>query len=468
MSYNESNFLSAGEESKDGDVSLDKTVSTIESYTSSSLKSFEENSSDMDDVVDNITKKKTIDASVASRRPVRRRTKPKNEDFEYDLSNLLKMEAQGYRDALVMQANSKSNQSKRKIQQDLQINYESFNKDCCGALMALTKKSVERAAAHIRTSSSSFCSLKEVRSQNIFLRPMVPRTLSKGDKVSPKKDNNEDRKDIPSPVKEPTINKVFVNVPVKNNDAQVNAPKNNTPPESSDPSPRTDNSTDIPKPTTPETNTESNPTKDQNTSKPVIEIKKPISIPPIKFRRQSLDVIKNPLINKNISDFTKAGMKTKILVIKPINRNKDGTQAVKTPLKFQTIKLKDPNKNSNEDKVSDQVVVVKVPKVECTIARPATADVSKSEKPPSKDTPIEAVPNERDNTDTVVEINGLKSTEPVQSEPIDEQKSSDSIEYIDEDILEESSKFEGATDNDNVASSNSTETIKSENVNKSA
>ncbi|CAB3237989.1 unnamed protein product [Arctia plantaginis] len=457
-----------GEDSKDGDVSLDKNVSTVESYTSSSLKSFEENSSDMDDVVENITKKQSIDASVASRRPVRRRTKPKNEDFEYDLSNLLKMEAQGYRDALVMQANAKSNQSKKKVQQDIQINYENLNKDCCGALMALSKKSVERATAHIRTSSSSFYSLKEIRPQNIFLRPMLPRTLSKGDKVSPKKDINEDRKECSSPIKEPTINKVFVNVPVKNNDAPVNndVSKNNTSPESSDSS----NSTDIPKPTAPETNTESNPTKEQNNSKPVIEIKKPISIPPIKFRRQSLDVIKNPLINKNISDFTKAGMKTKILVIKPINRNKDGTQAVKTPLKFQTIKLKDPNKNSsNEDKVSDQVVVVKVPKVECTIARPAISEVSNSEKPPSIDIPTVVVPSDKENTDTAVESNGTKTIEPAQSEPSDEQKSSDGIEFIDENVLEESSKnIEGAANNDNVVSSNSAETIQSDNVNKSA
>lgn len=426
-----------------------------ESYTSnSSLKSFEENSSDMDDVIENISKKQTLnDSSVASRRPVRRRTKPKNEDFEYDLSNLLKMEAQGYRDALVMQANAKSNQSKKKVQQDIQINYENMNKDCCGALMAMSKKCVEKAAAHIRTSSSSFFSLKEIRPQNIFLRPMLPKTLSRGDKGSPKKDINEVGKEISSPIKEPVLNKVTINIPTRNNDTPINSDqtkssdtqKTNEVVKPSDP-PRID----LPKEVITEKSDDIKVNKDQNSTKPTIEIKKPISIPPIKFRRQSLDVIKNPLINKNISDFTKAGMKTKILVIKPINRNKDGTQTVKTPLKFQTIKLKDPKKNSsNDDKVSDQVVVVKVPKVECAIARPVVAEsITTNEKSQCTDIPM-TVPSDNNNLQTVAETNV-----PLNPECNKESKSNDSIEPIVENSQEEPSIVEDTHIKNNVLSSN--------------
>ncbi|XP_075971721.1 uncharacterized protein LOC142973660 [Anticarsia gemmatalis] len=428
--------MKVSEDSKDGDVSHGKSMSLADNYTSSSLKSFEENSSDMDDIMDNVTKKRVsgIDTSVTSRRPVRRRTKPKNEDFEYDLSNLLKMEAQGYRDSVTM-ANAKSNQTKKKAQHEIQMNYDNMNKDCCGALMAMSKKSVEKAAAHIRTSSLNFYSLKEMRPQNIFLRPMLPKIVSRGDKMSPKKDSNsEERKETSSPIKDKSV----VEVSSTNNDPPVNNdhPKNVDKVSNNDPPKNT--SDDAEQPAT-ETNDIASP-KDQRNIKPAIELKKPISIPPIKFRRPSLDVMKNPLINKNIKDFTKAGMKTKILVIKPLNRNKDGTQAVKTPLKFQTIKLKDPNKNSSgEDKLSDQVVVVKVPKVDCAVTRPPVAEVpNTSEKPSSADIPTIVIPTDNDNPKVVAEKSIDKPLPEANTDCSSKPKIIDSNSCDDDEILEES------------------------------
>lgn len=329
----------------------------LEENDSSSIKNFEENSSDIDEIEEKIAKRRTTlkedKSSVASRRPVRRKTKPKNEDFEYDLSNLLKLEAQGYRDSLTMA--QKVSQTKRRVQQE--INYENANKECCGALTALSKKSVERAGAHMKTNFPSAVQ-KDVRTQNVFVRPMLPKIISK---VTQKPDNCEEPKES-SPSKENVSNKLPVEDPEKGKDKISK-----------------DNSADSPQKTTDDAepiaevnqSTVSAQPKSPTTPSETVKPKNIPSVVPIKFRRQSLDVMKNPLINKSISDFTKSGMKTKILVIKPINRNKDGKQTLNTPLKFQTIKLKDPNKNScNEEK--DQVVVVKVPKVDCAIARPTT------------------------------------------------------------------------------------------------
>lgn len=461
-------IMKGGDETKD-DIVLEKSTSLPESLTSS-LKSFEENSSDMDDIAENITKKQiTIqNTSVASRRPVRRKTKPKNEDFEYDLSNLLKMEAQGYRDALVMQANAKTTHSKKKIQQEIQITYDNMNKDCCGALMVMSKKCVEKASAHIRTDPSSFQSIKEIRPQNPFLRPMLPKTLSRGEKVSPKKDTNEDRKETISPIKDPKLNKVLINVPVKaidqpvNNDQQPNedslkisdvtkcSVKDNQS-ENKEPC----KSTDVVRQSIAETPDETPAIKEPSLSKPTIELKKPISIPPIKFRRQSLDVMKNPLINKNISDFTKAGMKTKILVIKPINRNKDGTQTVKTPLKFQTIKLKDHKNISNEDKVSDQVVVVKVPKVERAIARAVTEVPVNSDKQSSVDTPQIVLPSYSDSSHTKPVLESTNTDNKLEHTESKKEVSNDNrLKSNDENTTKDSNKnddVEMTIENDSLA-----------------
>lgn len=327
-------------------MSIDKDSNSMDNDTSSISKTFEENSSDMDDIEDKISKRQSIEptSSVASRRPVRKKTKLKNEDFEYDLSNLLKMEAQGYRDAQ-SSVNTKSNQTKKKpIQQDNQSYYDIINRDCCGALATLSKKSVENSSAHIKSVNFSSATPKEPRPSNVFVRPLLPKSISRGEKNSPKKDNVEDTKDTTSPQKEvPDVPQNSAEEIVKTSENEVKSSEE----------------------------VKESPSKEQDSNKPVVReaIKTNLNIPsvlPIKFRRQSLEFIKNPIINKNITDFKKAGMKTKILVIKPINRNKDGLPGTNTPLKFQTIKLKDPSKSSssNEEKSSDQVVVVKVPKVD--------------------------------------------------------------------------------------------------------
>ncbi|KAH9635675.1 hypothetical protein HF086_003399 [Spodoptera exigua] len=344
-------FIAKPVQDKDGDSSMDKSIS-LDNYSSTNIKNFEENSSDLDDIDAKKHVSNDNTSSVASRRPVRRKTKPKNADFEYDLSNLLKMEAQGYRDSITM-ATAKSGQTKKKAQQEIQSNYDNLNKECCGALVTLSKKSVERSAAHIKTDFSTLCPQKDTRLPN---------------------ENNEDTKESPSPVKElPEKASPIKNVPVeevsKAKDEEVN--------------------------TVPEVVESTVSSKEQNSIKPklpeIIKSKSLPSVVPFKFRRQSIEVMKNPIINKSITDFTKSGLKTKILVIKPINRSKDGTQALNTPLKFQTIKLKDPNKrNSSDDQ--DQVVVVKVPKVDCAIARPISEVPNKNNEtasPASSETPAE-------------------------------------------------------------------------------
>lgn len=333
---------------------------------------------------------------MASRRPVRRKAKPKNADFEYDLSNLLKMEAQGYRDSQTM-ATAKTIQNKKKIQ-EVQNNYDNVNKDCCGALVTMSKKAVERSKAHIKTDFSCVYPQKDTRPSNIFVRPMLPKIISRGDKISPKKDNSGETKESPSPSPVKTKESSLSPSPVK----EVTTPKKDPVEEASkmktefiimaEDNVKTDvqSNTDVSLKTevdlkpeieskkegnskTDVVNTVS-PKEEQNSLKSKLnEVVKPKSLPsvvPLKFRRQSLEVMKNPLINKNITDFTKSGLKTKILVIKPIHRNKDGTQKLNTSLKFQTIKLKDPNKRCSTDN-QDQVVVVKVPKVDCAITRPA-------------------------------------------------------------------------------------------------
>ncbi|CAH2071249.1 unnamed protein product, partial [Iphiclides podalirius] len=111
---------------KCNDVTVDKQISENESP--SNAKIFEENSSDIDEVDDKIAKKKIPkeNKSNVSRRPVRKRTRPKNEDFEYDLSNLLKMEAQE-RVEKEEGDNSRSNEYTCEENDPLTINNESCN-----------------------------------------------------------------------------------------------------------------------------------------------------------------------------------------------------------------------------------------------------------------------------------------------------------------------------------------------------
>lgn len=268
------------------------------------------------------------------------------------------MEAQGYRDNQSGGSTAKNSQTKKKLQPDVLSNYEILNKECLGAMDTLSRKAVAKAKAEMKTSSFAVYSFvqKERPPTNIFVRPMLPKSFSKGDKNSPKKDAAEDKKDSSSPEKEtkkPQAEATVIKVEKVDELTKVSSSDNTTP-------------------TSKEQNVKETADITATTSKEQIPTKKSLepsktrairSVVPIKFRRQSIDVMNNPLINKNIKDFTKAGMKTKILVIKPI-KLKDGTQAVSSSLKFQTIKLKDSNRKlTGEDKM-DQVVVVKVPNVD--------------------------------------------------------------------------------------------------------
>lgn len=349
---------------------MDKSINTAGDIESSpTSKVFEENSSDMEEMEEKLSKRLIVKQtpSVASRRPVRKKTKPKNEDFEYDLSNLLKMEAQGYRDAQTVATAPKITQSKKRIQQEFQNNYDNINKEYIGALLLMSKKAVDKAAAELKTTNFSppiFGIQKEQRPLNVFARPMLPKT-SKTEKMSPKKENLEEAKDSSNSEKNQSkISKTQDTTLI--NDTQIGrlaTEDNATKPEK-------DNLSMI------KGDTSEKPcvVKDQSLNTgPSESVKPKLKIPavvPIKFRRQSLEMMKNPIINKNITDFTKAGMKTKILLIKPINRNKDGVSG-NAPVKFQTIKLRETNKGltTNEDKSNDQIVVVKVPKVNRAVAQ---------------------------------------------------------------------------------------------------
>ncbi|KAG6450956.1 hypothetical protein O3G_MSEX006832 [Manduca sexta] len=330
----------------------DKEVNLIEiDSNSSNIKPVEENSSDMDDVDDKVSKRQLVEdtTSMASRRPVRRKTKPKNEDFEYDLSNLLKLEAQGY---YQVSTTAKSNNTKKKYVQENQITYESLNRDCCGAMVALSKNAVERSAAHMKMKSFSVClSTREPRHSGLFLRPMLPKSTIKGEKTSPKKDSLEEKRDDSSPNKEVKNQIVSEELPKSTNKEKVEVNEANK--GSGDGS--AINKNQINKSAFYEA------VKTNLGKTPVV---------PLKLRRESLEVIKNPLINKNIKDFKKAGLTTKILVIKPFKRDSDGLKGLNTPVQYQTIKVKDSKKDSSsEDKSSYQKVVVEVPIVDNAVAR---------------------------------------------------------------------------------------------------
>lgn len=368
-------FSDDGDDQKEGDITIDKVMKVIlgDNNNSSNIKTIEDNSSDMDDIEEKISKRHSIEQipTMLSRRPIRKKTKPKNEDFEYDLSNLLKMEAQGYRDSQTV-SYTKSTQTKKKVPPENLNSYEIINKDCCGALVIMSKKAVDKSAALMKTASFAICVSQKERLSNVFVKPMLPKVISRSDKMSPKKDVLEDSKDNSSPNKSskssdqtPTLEQdnIDVKTSIKNEPITISKPKDVA---------KTALLDEIQVNNANDNNCSANEQDSSEKNATSNKLKTNINIPavvPIKFRRQSLDLMKNPIINKNITDFTKAGMKTKILVIKPINRNKDGTRTVSaTPLKFQTIKLKDSNKgtSSNVDQQSDQVMVVKVPKVPCT------------------------------------------------------------------------------------------------------
>ncbi|KAJ2952137.1 hypothetical protein O0L34_g4416 [Tuta absoluta] len=397
---------SSAKKKKDGDdedqeearekVSWRKTALMGENKTSPSLKAFEENSSDMDEVDDKTNKRPDPledPLALPPRRPVRKRTKVKNADFEYDLSNLLKMEAQGYRESQPQATTPTApaparatpasapkpsvlsctkTLTKKKSHPEASSTIESLNQDCIGAVLALSKKAVELAAAQMKNLNFPVYSAKEHR-PNVFVRPTVPRILARGDKSSPRKDVEE----IKDSIEATRLCKIAETVSLKNlrNDMEkliestksrqtklISLPKSNV---------GVSNDAKASDSSAPTRNGDAESAlAERNGLEPVViekvtTLKQTIpAVVPLKFRRQSLDLANHPAINKNITDFTKAGMKTKILVIKPIHRNKDGTRPSNTPLKFQTIKLRDPSKGSSSE--GTPTMVVKVPKVPST------------------------------------------------------------------------------------------------------
>lgn len=357
------NFIS--ENKDDVHVPLEKVMNVIfdEGDSNCKGKGSEENSSDVDDI-----EKRNKDEEITNitcitsttRRPVRKRPKPKNEDFEYDLSNILKMEAQGYRDSLV-NTNARALQSKKKISGDGQADSRQVDtvKEYVGALFLVSRKSVEKSQAHMRQINLS-ASPREHKIGSIFVKPSIPRisnSKTNNDKISPKKITNEEITEGNVTNEKPNINE---RVKIETNNSGENICK----------------PTEVKKESTQETNNikseDINASSERTNAdlKWCETLKTKLNIPavvPIKFKRQSIEVIKNPIINKSISDFSKAGMKTKILVIKPFGR-KDRVQSVNAPIKFQTIKLKDPSLDAtsavDEKCVKESITMVKVPKVE--------------------------------------------------------------------------------------------------------
>ncbi|VVD01618.1 unnamed protein product [Leptidea sinapis] len=349
-------------EEKDGDTSVQKEIPVSEIESSSNSRGFEENSSDIDDSDEKTPKTPVKDCKPINTRPVRKRTKPVNNDFLYDLSTLLKKEVQSQRDSLVM--NSVKTAATKKKSQDFLNNFKTLNKDCLGALYTLSKKSCDCSKAHMKTEfPRALKSEKEQRISNIFVRPMLPK-ITRSDKVSPAKLDPENR------TKKDTILTTTQPETQPTDDTNEN-PKTSKPCQSesdpSDPKPvplkPCDNTVEI------HIKNNTLESKQENSSS---SIKKNVRLPiavPIKLNK-SLDLIRNPLIKKNISDFDKAGMKTKIVVIKQINR-KDGTKTINAPLTLQTIKLKkDPKLLTANEEKSEKVVVVQVPKVDCVLPRP--------------------------------------------------------------------------------------------------
>ncbi|XP_047526008.1 zinc finger protein 800 [Pieris napi] len=350
-------------DSKDSEPSPQKDSIQIENDSSNSI-GFNENSSDVDDSEEKGSKRIKIDyvSSSISRRPIRKRTIPKNKDFEYDLSNLLKMQMHGYKESHT-NSNIKSAQAKKKSQQDFINNYNALNKDCSGAMTTLSRQSVAKNKAHmITTDFAVYSNNKDQRISNIFVRPMLPKIV-RGDKISPSKEQtSKTEKDItnisskPLEAKESVHCSDILDKPIQ--------PKQKVVPET----PQNINTEEDCE--TPNKNVRDEIDFTDGPSKPSATVsEKPrtnVNLVPIKLHKHGLDLIKNPLIKKNISDFSKAGMKTKILVIKHINKN-DGTPSIKTPLKIKRIKINETQSIKNDSKKTDPLVVVKVPSAETVI-----------------------------------------------------------------------------------------------------
>lgn len=270
-------------------------------------------------------------ATSVSRRPVRNRAKPKRADFEYDLSNLLKMDAQGYRETqnstpIIVKQSPPLNkaypvQLKKKTQSDSQSNNSNESpRECAGALLTMSKKSDEISAAHIRPTDLSLYNIADQITCKYSMRTLFPRT-NRLEKSSPRKQKLEYNRDSGVKVnrwiaKQTEIKKVIDTSASNRNKVQSLGVEEKN-------------------------NSEDNRLHDVSEIKEEPENTTNIS-------RASLEAMKN----KSFAELSK-GMKTKILVIKPINKNKDGNTVVNQTLKFQRIKLNPVDKS----------LLVKVPSI---------------------------------------------------------------------------------------------------------
>lgn len=301
----------------------------------------EENSSDMDDIEDR-TKKQSLEEEllsvISSRRPVRKRAKPKNDDFEYDLSNLLKMEAQGYKDSQII--TPRAPQVKKKVQSEPASPVNEPCKDHIGTLLALSKQAVERARAKVRqltlfTSSSS----RNLRTYSVFIKPPIPKLQFDKDveTISPVKETNKETKEVNKETKE--VNKE------SNDNITMVIDENGIISDNIDPMLEEVNSeyVDIPMDTILSTDIVGNidlepQTSTENSEEP---IKKQL---PIKLTRKSFEIV-STASNKKIPD-AKSATIPKVLVIKPIKRKRVSNERNSgSPIKYQAINLKNTNKD---------------------------------------------------------------------------------------------------------------------------
>lgn len=125
-----------------------------------------------EEVEKNVSNRHTASSTSATvKRPIRNRVKPLNKDFEYDLSNLLKLEAEAYKESHMTSNISQKNQLKRKpllqnenlpVDPPIQTGGAKDSssprapitapKDCQGALQSVSLKAAHRGKAAMKQS----------------------------------------------------------------------------------------------------------------------------------------------------------------------------------------------------------------------------------------------------------------------------------------------------------------------------
>ncbi|GBP60806.1 hypothetical protein EVAR_85066_1 [Eumeta japonica] len=317
----------------------------------------DDNSSDIEDPGEKSTKKLTNEELILTTRvsrPIRKRIKPKNEDFEYDLSNLLKLEAQGYRDQVSV--STRTVPVKRKSQNDsLNSDIVPLNtKDVSGVLLNMSRKAVEDSRAHLKliTTTSPI-----VVCNNINIRQRVTKSLHTYKTVIPTVNVSREESNFKTESiickQEISEDKFDANISHLQTNAKSLIKKSDTIPETvvqpNDPlKDKLVEQSEIPETlrNNNEITVKANVMSNSGNTHPIIT-------------QKSLEVLKNPLVSQNITDFSKAGMTTKILVIKPVNRSKGKQDIINGPLKLKTIKIQDVD---NKGKIStmDQVKFLKI------------------------------------------------------------------------------------------------------------